>query len=90
MQVKAVVTESRNVTVSIDPVDVLTQLRAKWKSSTGQRGEYINKDGVWETWDDTGHGSGLTEYYGRATEKEIEIAKAFTAVISAVRELKNI
>jgi len=90
MRIKAEVVESRTASVNINPVDVLSQLEQAWKSSTVQKGEYINSEGMWESWYDTGHGSGITNVYNEATAKEKEIMRAFKTIDNVIRDLKNI
>jgi hypothetical protein len=89
VKIKAEVKETKHVSVDINPVEILTQLKNGWKNSLNVKGEYINEDGVWETWYDT-HGSGLYETFDAATEEQIEITKAFATVVDVVRKLKNI
>lgn len=48
--------------------------------------EYINKEGVWESWTDTGHGSGLTQYYEDATESQKIVNEAFKTVLDVLKE----
>lgn len=70
-----------SVKVEIDPLDVIKQLYGKWLASIGQLPDrYINKDGVWEDWTDTGHGSGLTSFYGQATPEEVVQNAAFATM----------
>lgn len=90
MQVKAEVIESKIVSVNIKPEEVLQRLFANWINTVNSKAEYINQEGYWESWYDTGHGSGLTTTYNKATDEELEIMHSFTKVMKVTKGLKNI
>lgn len=89
MQVKAEVIESKVVTVHVDPREVLQKLYLQWRQLIKKKGEYVNREGYWESWDDTGHGSGITDVYEKATDEEIEIMKSFEMLKGVVRVLEE-
>lgn len=89
MIVQGVVTtrETTRETVSIDvnPRDVLKKLKYEWLNSISHSGHYINSDEVWEDWTYTGHGSGLYEHFGKATQEQISTFNAFALVDRVIK-----
>lgn len=85
MRMSVEVVERKTVNVNVNPADVLEQLKREWLTSVKHAGDYINKDGVWESWYDTGHGSGMYSTHGTATEHEKEIVKAFKLIEDYVK-----
>ena len=86
-QIRSVRTER----VDVDPAKITDVLFHKWRSGLvdlDRGAEYINKEGVWESWEDTGHGSGLTKKYRAATEEEIVMSKAFDSINNFIRTYK--
>lgn len=78
MKVSGVKTQVENIEVNIDLKRTLRQLEDSCMSAIySGEGEYINKDNVWESWYDTGHGSGLTTIYEKATQEQIDLQDAF-------------
>lgn len=85
MRMSVEVVKRKTVSVNVKPADVLKQLKREWLISVKHIDEYINKDGVWETWYDTGHGSGMYSTHGIATEQEKEMDKAFSILEGYVK-----
>lgn len=52
-------------------------------------GDFINKQGIWESWWDSGHGSGLTDYHGDAPPDVIALDKAFDLIFADLRARKE-
>lgn len=77
MQMTGSVTRVEKVKVDISPIDMIDAMEKRWLSNIKQSGNYINRNGEWEDWLDTGHGSGITKIIRGATESEIAISKAF-------------
>lgn len=48
--------------------------------------EYINDKGVWESWFDTGHGSGCTTTYRHASDRELEFDEWRKRVLQFLRD----
>jgi len=86
MRVKGIERISKNVEIDVDPCDVIDQLSVALKQKYGINPDwYINSEGFWEDWYDTGHGSGLTSTHRRATVQEVEIFAALKIVSIAAR-----
>lgn len=86
-QIRSVRTER----VDVDPLKITNVLFHKWRSGLvdlDRDAEYINKDGVWESWEDTGHGSGLTRTYRAATPEEIVMNSSFDNINKFIRTYK--
>lgn len=77
MKVDGSVTTIERVTVDITAASMIDAMQKQWLIDIGQVGNYINQNGEWEEWTDTGHGSGITEIVRAATESEIDIIHAF-------------
>ena len=79
MKVSGKITTVKNETVEIDPSEVTKQLKLDWMKRIGIYGFcYLNKSNqMWEDWENTGHGSGITTEYRKATEDEIQIWDMF-------------
>jgi hypothetical protein len=78
MQVSGRRTEVHNVSVEIDPIEVIEQLFNKWKRELPdlpREADYI-QDGYWHDWED-GHGSGITTKHRAATDCEERIYIGF-------------
>lgn len=87
MQVRAEIVETTYKDVNVRPLDFLTELRKEWNKSVNRPTyQYINAKGVWESWEDTRHGSGDIEYHGEATPEEMLVDKAFNTLETMVRE----
>jgi hypothetical protein len=87
MQINVDVVKTEKVAVQVKPKEILRQLHWEWVCKNSPcNAEYINKDGIWESWVDTGHGSGLTQYYGEATESQKVINEAFKTVLGVLKE----
>ena len=82
-----IVTKPETASVKVDPVGILRQLHWDWvcNNAPSPQAEYINSDGVWESWDDTG-GSGLYRRYGDATEHQKAVDAAFKIVLSEIKK----
>ncbi|MEG0870607.1 MAG: hypothetical protein RSG77_26730 [Hafnia sp.] len=81
MQVEAVVTRREKTTVTVNPKDIIEKYKVRWLAELKMVGCYINTEGTWEEWENTGHGSGLYTTHRKATEEEIKIADAFKTVL---------
>lgn len=78
-----------DVNVEIVPHEFLNKLFKSCMSKIYKgEGEYINKDGVWEDWYDTGHGSGMTTKHETATQEQIELNAAFNYIIGFIHKHK--
>lgn len=71
-------TTTERVTIDINPRKALEALeQILWEKLNRPPGaEEINSNGVWESWTDTGHGSGLTDRYGPACSEQLELDAA--------------
>lgn len=85
MIVQGVVTKRETVSIDVNPRDVLKKLKCEWLNSISHSGHYINSDEVWEDWTDTGHGSGLYERFGKATQEQINTLNAFALVDRVIK-----
>jgi hypothetical protein len=79
MKVSGKITTVKNETVEIDPKEVVIRIKYDWMHSIGIPVYcYVNKNGQWEEWEDTGgHGSGLYTAYREATEDELRLWAMF-------------
>ena len=77
MRMQGSVTKVETVDVDISPSAMVDALDKQWHCDIKMFGHYINLDGFWEDWTDTGHGSGITKVLREATEEEKTISKAF-------------
>lgn len=76
---------TRKVTeaVEVNVQEVLDKLYYSCMRSVYKgKGEYINSKGVWESWDDTGHGSGITTTYEPATQEQLDLDRALRYIIN--------
>lgn len=71
------------VHVEVNPADVISQISREWRAK--MPGEYINNRGFWESWEDTGHGSGLTTTHRKATDEEKKLATSLMTVSDYLR-----
>lgn len=88
MKVPATITQVERKEVDINPIEFLDSLLKAWKRSIDMQGCDINSKGMWESWTDTGHGSGLTERKREATAEELSIDECFWQLAKLVRENK--
>lgn len=84
MKVEAKITKVEYEEVEIDPAEVIQKLKNKWISESKIKGDYINAEGIWESWIDT-HGSGIYKEYEKATDLEKLIYESFDIVLSVCR-----
>ena len=89
MNVTGQYVERKSVQIHVDPFEVIRKLRAFWLTSIGQPGHYINSDGIWEDWTDTGHGSGLYDRFGQATPEQITILKSFDFMTTMAKAFED-
>lgn len=87
MKVDAIVTTTEHRTVDVRVEEVFD---AFWKKITKKFGvpteAYIDRNGLWETWDDVGHGSGIYDTVRKATEEEMNIVDAFKKLHYIIKE----
>lgn len=78
------------VEVEVHPIRMVEALRKALLTDPSfgapSDAEYINADGVWESWIDT-HGSGITTRHGRATPEQIQVMSALDLISKKVRKL---
>lgn len=86
MKVEAKITRVNYEEVEIDPELVVLKLRSKWMRKNKIKGEYINSEDFWETWEDTYHGSGIYKTYEKASEEEKMIWGLFNFLIDFSKE----
>ena len=86
MKIKGTKRTIDHIDVEVAPFDALKAIEhvLKEKYRVGQDW-YINRNGQWEEWTDTGHGSGLTDIHRYATDEELEVAKALSTLKDAMR-----
>ena len=70
--------------VEVSCSEMLESLRGELQRLYKLPGQYINRDGFWET-DYGGHGSGYQEKRRAATEKEKELMSAWDVIEHAFR-----
>lgn len=89
MKVKGVVRTAKEYVVEVDPKEVLSHLKSEWLNTLDGIGKarYINLDGLWEYWEDTGHGSGMTETYRPANEEEKQVNRAFKVLFDLTKKV---
>lgn len=90
MQINGTKTIVERALVEVDPEEVINQLQVRWKNELPdlpRSAEYINHEGVWESWENT-HGSGITRHYRSATEDEIVQHKSFAFMREQARKHK--
>lgn len=81
MQVSAERVKKETIKVNVNPVDVIEKLRLQWHLNIGVgSSDYINSNGFWEDWTDTGHGSGLTRVGRQATPEEKQMIASFQSM----------
>ena len=80
--------ERKAITVDVDVDAVIQKLFDYWKSSIGHQYQDIC-NGEWETWTYTGHGSGLTTSYGKATPHQIDVYDSFVRMFTFAKEYKK-
>lgn len=80
----------QNHEVDVDPYHALQQLRNKFHYIMDVPNDaYINKDGEWETWEDTCHGSGLYTQHRVATVAEKKLEDSFNIIRDRIKELED-
>lgn len=66
------------VDIEVDERNIIQKLKNQWIHT--MPGEYINAEGYWEWWEDTGHGSGIDNIERVATPHEVKIWDAFELI----------
>lgn len=100
MKIKATVSEIREVNISKIEILVVVK-RALWKelcelrdvtesnpeytNKSIREADYINAAFKWESWYDTGHGSGITTIYRAATSYEVELYNSTNNIIEILK-----
>lgn len=81
MRLKGTRTIHEPVEIDVSNSDLFEAVQtATWAKLGPKPGDYINTAGVWESWEDTGHGSGLTTTHRKATDAEVAVDKALKVV----------
>ena len=87
MEINAVITTAEHRTVDIRVEDVFEIFWRKIINKFGVPAKaYINLDGMWETWEDTGHGSGIYDTIRKATPEEVSVVGAFAKMREFIRD----
>ena len=88
MKVRAEVVDISYREVKVNASEVFKQMQLKWIKEIGRRSDqYINRDGIWESWEDT-HGSGIYYQHGAASDQEVTIYNAFKLLEEVIKEKK--
>lgn len=88
MTINATITHTTYEPVSVSLRSVVDFLRKDLATRLGMRSDsYINSAGQWEHWDDTGHGSGITNKLRAATEEERSTWEALNTIADSFKHL---